>query len=84
MRIVKSGPLFSADRIAAAVTFATGSYDHYVHDYALAMSERPDRRNDFWTTQADRHARLKREAKVTGRGPIANWYSRQMLAREQE
>jgi arabinofuranosyltransferase len=84
LRTVKSGPLFSADRIAAAVTFATGRYDHYVHDYALAMSERPDRRNDFWTTQADRHARLKREGNVTGRGPIANWYSRQMLAREQE
>jgi len=84
MRTVKSGPLFSADRIAAAVTFATGSYDHYVRDYALAMSERPDRRNDFWTTQADRHTRLTREANVTGRGPIANWYSRHVLAREQE
>jgi len=84
MRTVKSGPLFSADRIAAAVTFATGRYDHYLHDYAIAMSERPDRRNDFWTTQADRHARLKREASVTGRGPIANWYSRQVLAREQK
>lgn len=84
MRTVKSGPLFSADRIAAAVSLATGSHDHSMRDYAIAMSERPDHRKEFWTTQADRHARLERVAIEKGRGPIANWYSRQMLASEQE
>jgi len=84
MRTVKSGPLFSADRIAAAVTYATGRYEHYVRDYVLAMSEHPDHRNDFWITKADRPARLKRESIELGRGPLANRYSRQLLAREQE
>jgi len=84
MRQVKSGPLFSVDRIAAAVTFATGTHDRYVREYALAMSERPEHGNDFWTTTADRHARLKRVSIELGRGPLANWYSRQVLAREQE
>lgn len=79
LRFVKSGPLFAAPRISAAIEYAAGRDEHLAEAYVAEMALDPKHHRDFWNTLQDRTARVKDlsdEGDRQFRGPIVSWYAR--------
>ena len=84
LRFVRNAPLYSPERIGAAIEYARGADDHLMREYVGDMARDPKHKNDFWTTRLERSARLKELSPATDRrGPFVAWYAR-MLSGQKE
>jgi arabinofuranosyltransferase len=84
LRFVRNAPLFSPERIGAAISYARGADDHLTREYVADMASDPEHKNDFWITRLTRNDRLIQLSLTKDfRGPFVAWYARMLSGNEE-
>jgi len=84
LRFVRNAPLFSPERIGAAISYARGADDHLTREYVADMASDPEHKNDFWATRLTRHDQLTLLSRAQDfRGPFVAWYARMLSSTEE-